>query len=310
MSSNVIYRSNANLDNIANTEAAFKSLQPKYMALKVAELVAVNADVTTVVNAATRAATVVAPMEPEIRRLPDYEGNEGQQLQESADALDFAEAEYRVALKTADELSDTAQEIGETRGRFVEDLRNAANHKLIDPGYLNGYTGENGHNNLISDVRLLCRVYRKNWEPLSGKTCRTLEELDRAEKVLHRMEHLISTKGLDSTTVTQAADMRTRAFTLVVQRHDKVRRAVGFIRWEQGDADELVPSLYANRGGKKKQSEKEEPQQPGAQPQQPQQPTMGPNGPFVTTPATPAAPTGPTTPQRLPGMPGGSPFIQ
>jgi hypothetical protein len=66
-----------------------------------------------------------------------------------------------------------------------------------------------------------------------------------------------------------------------VRTYDEVRRLVAYFRWEEGDADELAPSLFAGRA-RKKNDEAELASVPP-----------------VTNGAAPVAP----------GMPGGSPFL-
>lgn len=318
MGNRVIYRADVNLSDEPKTAAAYARLLPKYELLRDEELIVVNADVTRVVSTVSAAATRMAAIASDIVKVPDYDAQDIPELHDCADGLDFAEAEYRATLKTMTELSDLAQECMQTRERFVVDLKNVATHGVLEEGYLKEYTGGNGFSAMIDDVRLLCRLYRHHWDALSGKTCRKLEDLDRAEAVIHRMGHLMGLKNLGTAEVTRTAQMRNRAFTYLVKRYDRMCRAVEFVRWENDDAEQFAPSLYANRGGKRKaQPDNDEEPQPGAQ--QPQQPAIGANGPFVPSPVSPSAsggssasggPGSPTTPQRLPGMPGGSPFIQ
>ncbi len=74
-----------------------------------------------------------------------------------------------------------------------------------------------------------------------------------------------------------AAEMRLRALTDLVRRYDEVRRMVTYLRWREGDADDIAPSLYARRLGRKAADGR--PQDEVATPVTP-----------VTNGATPAAP--------------------
>ena len=38
------------------------------------------------------------------------------------------------------------------------------------------------------------------------------------------------------------------SFTLFANSYDQLRRAVTYLRWEQGDADAILPSLWARSG--------------------------------------------------------------
>lgn len=46
-----------------------------------------------------------------------------------------------------------------------------------------------------------------------------------------------------------------RAYSLFVRAYDQCRRAVSYLRWEEGDADDEPPSLFANRGPRKAPAE-------------------------------------------------------
>ena len=39
-----------------------------------------------------------------------------------------------------------------------------------------------------------------------------------------------------------------RALSKLIRDYDQIRRMMAYLRWEDGDIDETVPSLYARRG--------------------------------------------------------------
>jgi len=50
----------------------------------------------------------------------------------------------------------------------------------------------------------------------------------------------------------KTAEMMRRAFTLFCRMYSDVRRAISYLLWHEGNVDEVIPSLYAGRGGSKK----------------------------------------------------------
>jgi hypothetical protein len=50
--------------------------------------------------------------------------------------------------------------------------------------------------------------------------------------------------------VVEVAAQRHRAYTLFVRAYDEVRRAVSFLRWRKGDADDIIPSIYSVRAAR------------------------------------------------------------
>ncbi|MBI5482654.1 MAG: hypothetical protein HY906_27620 [Deltaproteobacteria bacterium] len=48
----------------------------------------------------------------------------------------------------------------------------------------------------------------------------------------------------------ESVDRRDRAFTLLVNACDTFQRAVAYLRWNEGDADAIAPSLFDYRSGR------------------------------------------------------------
>lgn len=90
---------------------------------------------------------------------------------------------------------------------------------------------------------------------------------------------------------------RQQAYTLFVNAYDQIRRAISFLRWDQGDADEIAPSLF---GGKKRRAATE------AEPPVDSAPTPTTGAAAATGPVVNAAGAGGTT--AAVGLPGSDPF--
>jgi hypothetical protein len=80
-----------------------------------------------------------------------------------------------------------------------------------------------------------------------------MSELDHALKLSTVMFGIIGFRDNGSDAQAATADMRARAFTLFTRAYDDARRAVIFLRWHEGDADSIAPSLHPGKSaGKKK----------------------------------------------------------
>ncbi|WP_437627106.1 hypothetical protein [Sorangium sp. So ce1151] len=121
---------------------------------------------------------------------------------------------------------------------------------------------------------------------------------------------------------TEAADKRARAFALLVHAYDQTRRAVAYLRWNEGDADTVAPSLYKGRGGRATASsdtaspedeapaDTAAPASPGAAPPVAASGTAAPAAPGAAPagPAVPGAvPSGPSAPAAPGAAPNGAP---
>src|SRR5688572_5909064 len=97
-------------------------------------------------------------------------------------------------------------------------------------------------------------MMREKWSEVQGRTALQAAELDAAEALADRLVSGVGAREQGPTIVLEAADRRRRAFSLFARAYDQARRAVIYLRWDQGDADDIAPSLYAGRGGSRRRS--------------------------------------------------------
>ncbi len=90
-----------------------------------------------------------------------------------------------------------------------------------------------------------------------------------------------------------AAEIRQQAFTLFIRTYDQLRRAVHYLRWEHGDAEEIAPSLYAASRRRSSRSGKSKTTPPESDVAQ-----AGAEAPVDATPAPAAGKTRPAAPRR------------
>lgn len=98
-------------------------------------------------------------------------------------------------------------------------------------------------------------MFGASWSKIEHKTAATEEEVHRAGDLGPLLLAALGVLEHGATvTPAEAADRKVRAFTLFTTAYDQVRRAVTFLRWNEGDADSLAPSLYKGRGGSRSAS--------------------------------------------------------
>jgi hypothetical protein len=98
-------------------------------------------------------------------------------------------------------------------------------------------------------------VLRESWSKIEGKTAINQEELNQARL---RADELLTAVGLREQgppAASQTARTRQRAFTLLVQAYNQVRRAVSYLRWDDRDLDAIAPSLYERRSPRRRGEE-------------------------------------------------------
>lgn len=129
-----------------------------------------------------------------------------------------------------------------------------AKRGLISAESLQKLKGPNGFKNVQTDLQILVHVFRANWANVTGKCATTETELARAEKLVSWLIQAVGLREQGPAEIAKSADLRVRAFTAFSRAYSDVRRAIAYVRWNEGDVDTIIPSLYQGRGGRKKET--------------------------------------------------------
>lgn len=130
---------------------------------------------------------------------------------------------------------------------LMTDAQALANRKLIDARALEPARDTQGYQATLRSVLVLVSLLREAWPRIHGISPLKKEDIDNAERVAQHMSTALARRdhGVDKV---PAAELRTRALSMLVHRYSEVRRIMTYLRWHQGDADTFAPSLWAGRG--------------------------------------------------------------
>lgn len=198
-----------------------------------------------------------------------------------ARAAGKAHSEHQIAMKGAD-LEPLSEAVIDARAALLVDAQSLVHRKLMEAGLLGELAGIQGAKNQYSDLLQLVSAFRKSWPAVEAYTPVTVADLVRAEALANQLATAAGIRDQAIAGVSPSAELRRRAYTLLVRTYGEVRRMMTYLRWEHGDLDALVPSLWAGRTRRSASDVQPAPV-----------PTNGQNG------AAPIAP----------GMPGHSPFV-
>ena len=280
--------------NLPRYRAAFAQLLPVIRALPEADFAPVNLDAMTIVYAVEGVLTKIAPYRPTIvDELPKFDIQYFDLLEPYALALGHAHTVYSNAMKPSPALQALAEKATPMREILVAEATLLIKRGLLPANSLDNLQGPNGYKNVAADLFLVADKLRANFDAISQRTSLTLAELDDAENLADQINHEIGLKQQTPEVQAQAARDRQAAYTLVVKAYEQVRAALAYVRREQGDADEILPSLYAGRNNsniKKKDT-------PPATTNTTTQPTHETHAAGTFAPAAPLA-AAPTTPNN------------
>lgn len=194
----------------------------------------------------------------ELLKLPTFDIAYLDRLELYALAFVGAQAHYHTLKEHNQEPENLLSEAEALRGQLIQDVKVLVLRKLVAPQRIERLSRRRGYEHVAADLLLLTTVFRCHAHAIAGKCATTEEELVRAEALAHELTVVISRRREPLEAVSEAHDLRRRAFTLFSHAYGQVRRAVQYLRAEQGDADRFAPPLTGRRKGTPRKSQKSE----------------------------------------------------
>jgi hypothetical protein len=217
------------------------------------KLITINIDIPTSVTTVLGALPKIRPFRPQIvAELTLFDLVRFDKLQDFTHAVGYAHAIYMAACGPAEILPDLARQAVALRKQILFDTTALAKRGLIDGRRLTELKGPVGYNNLAFDLMALASLLRGSWNSILGKTPLQIEEVSQAASMATQLLDAVAQRDQAPESVTEATEIRHQAFTLFVGAYNQARRAIGYLRWDEGDVDEIAPSLYAHRRGSKR----------------------------------------------------------
>lgn len=239
------------IDRLDEARRAFQRMLPKISAVDPDEAIRANVDLGRAVTAVLAAEPQLQVMLPAIIEvLPGFDPALVKELRPTALAAWYthvASVPAEVDPSGAKALIGRATEM--KRALVVQAVA-LADRGLLDAGAVAEIKGGLGHLALANGLVALAHLFRAGWDRIEGKTPVTEEELASAADVGARLMEALGRRGssahLEGTEL-EASDARRRAFSLLFETYDAIRRALEYVRWQEGDTDEIAPSLYTHR---------------------------------------------------------------
>ena len=235
---------------------AYELMQARIAEVPEESLIHINLDIATVVTTAVGAMDEILALRPQVpQHLPTFDLNQFDILEHAANATLHLHSRWLFATSPAEPLPELVREATHRRELLVSAATMLVKHGLLPANALNALVGPVGHKNVAVDLNGVASLLRENWARLDGKTPLAIADLDAATRVAQRLIKAVGVKQQAPAVVAAIALERQRAFTLFLRAYDQVRRAVIYLRWNEGDADLVAPSLYSGRNVKRKNAD-------------------------------------------------------
>ncbi len=239
---------------IAPAEEAYTLLSPRYGELKPADFAKMNLDVpravSLVLGSLPRIELLIADMEEALKKPPTKQIKELKSL-----ALGAWYAHLLDTPTTSEsEKGKLLEEGSKLRVRLLNAAAALADAGLFDPKVVENIRKGSGNIDKANDLVALAALFTQNWVAIESKTAITAQQVEQAATIGPALLVSLSERPLMKQGAT--SETRVRAFTLLNTSYDAIRRAVDYVRWDEGDAELIAPSLYTK--GKRKRGANEE----------------------------------------------------
>lgn len=285
-------------------KAAFDRIIPELDALSTDALIPINIDIPRSISLVLGVLPGLLALRPTIaEHLPTHDLGLLDRLETYALAAWYAHLLWLSSGGAENALKPLLAEAVPLRENLLSDAEALARRGLLDADAVAEIRAGHGHMDTANDLVALSALFTASWPEIASKTAATEDEVKRAGELgpqilaaLGVREHGVAPLPTDAT------DKRARAFSLFVHAYAQTRRAVAYLRWDEGDADEIAPSLYKGRRGRGASST-ETAAEPEATP--PAQPGGATGAAPVGT--TVPAPVGTAAPEPAGAAPNGAP---
>ncbi|MBN8614817.1 MAG: hypothetical protein J0L92_29730 [Deltaproteobacteria bacterium] len=232
-------------------------LRDELLAIPARDLLPLNVDVAA-------AALLVLGVQPRLRELRaglvalfgEARVSELDRLEVLAWAAMQAQAALTAAAK-GDDVPELSKQLLEHRAVLLAEVRSLIARNLLSPHRLKQLPGTNGYKNQCAEMLQLTVILGDAWDEISDKTGLTRAEVHRGEAIAIALMTAVGVR--DHASQSEAAALRQRAFTLLARTYDQARRLISCLRWSEGDADEIAPSLLGRRRGRRRRDKPESP---------------------------------------------------
>ncbi|HEU4409168.1 MAG TPA: hypothetical protein VFS43_28175 [Polyangiaceae bacterium] len=231
--------------------AAYERIRGALDAVRAEELGVIRATPTVAVAVVFGALPNIEARLGEIREAtPRLDFDELGRLRDYTQALYYLHLMTTPAEGAAADLPALLAEASPLRARLLSMAETLALFEHVSAERVADIRSGSGHLDTAEDLGALVRLFRELDPALAAKTPVSEAMLERAGELSFQIVAALGRRkvGSDGAGVpSRLEDDKARAFRLMVRTYDQARRALRFLRWSEGDADALAPSIFSGR---------------------------------------------------------------
>lgn len=215
----------------------------------------VNFDFSSAVAVVLGAQPALLEYRPTIKeQLPKFPLVFIDDLDSIAHATLYVFMQTRAATTSDPAIAEKVEKAKLQRKILQADAASAVLRNLMDERSVELAPKGNGRLEIAQGLLSLCVAFRAAWSSVKGHTAVTEEMLTDCTRL---GVELLAALGRDdnpalSSNTTPAAARWLRAASFFYNAYDQCRRAMGYVRWDEGDASDYTPALVGTRGPRAK----------------------------------------------------------
>lgn len=225
----------------------FQKALPAMQALSREELLTINVDLAALVLVLQGKLPAVLALRSEFAKLPRFDLALFDGLEDYASALFYAQAMYVTDTPPERPLAPLAERCAAHLATLHVACEALLDRGLLPRELLRTARKTSAHDKLVLHTQALVERLRAAWPTVGTRTALEPADLSAAEDAARELGDALSARAAAEARVAEAAELRQRAFTLLARAWDEVRRGVFYLRWHEGEEEQLAPSLYAGR---------------------------------------------------------------
>lgn len=227
----------------------YESVRPDLNALPAEAVGRITARIATVIAIVFGAWPHIEALMPVLSTLPLLDLADLRKLPDYVYALYYTDLMAMPSSEGAD-VPALVAEATPMRDRMLSVAESMAKYRLVDAERVAAIRSGLGHLDTAHDLGALATLFRGLAPEHQTRLPVPETEIDRAAELSLQLLAALGRRqvGSDGQRLpSRYEDERARAFRLVVRSYDHARRAVTYVRWKEGDAELLVPSLFSGK---------------------------------------------------------------
>lgn len=231
-----------------NAKLAYDRVLGEIDAVKDDELIPINLDVSLAALLVVGALPGIRKYRRDLAELPRFDMRNLTHLEDYALAARYAHVQAIPSGATQAQIRSMTEEGTALRTVLLNNADLLVSYQVFRAEEVAAVRAGQGHVDLADDLIVFGAMYEAAWKTIAGRTFVTEAQVARATTLGSELFSALGVRnwGPAEQEKTVGAN-RGRAYTLFVKAYDEVRRGLSYLRWHEGDVDQIAPSIYRSR---------------------------------------------------------------